>query len=77
MDSRFNIPAPAMVKLQSDVSEEKSCRLKVAVAQADVEASAKMNYLNHAPRKVSTCSHGRPYRKPTQVEKMSILRRAG
>ena len=67
MDSRFNIPAPAMVKLQSDVSEEKSCRLKVAVAQADVEASAKADHLNHASRKSFACSHGRPYRKPTQV----------
>ena len=39
MDSRFNIPAPAMVKLQSDVFAERSCRLKVAVAQADAETT--------------------------------------
>ena len=52
MDSRFNIPAPAMVKLQSDVSEERSCRLKVAVAQADAETSVEVDSLNLVPRKV-------------------------
>ena len=31
MDSRFNIPAPAVVKLKSDVGVEKSRRLKVPV----------------------------------------------
>jgi hypothetical protein len=31
MDSRFNIPAPAVVKLGSDVSVEMVRRLKVAV----------------------------------------------
>ena len=31
MDSRFNIPAPAVVKLGSDVSVEMGRRLKVAV----------------------------------------------
>ncbi len=31
MDSRFNIPAPAVVKLESDVSVEMGRRLKVAV----------------------------------------------
>jgi hypothetical protein len=67
MDSRFNIPAPAMVKLQSDVLEERSCRLKVAVAQADAETSVDVDSLNLVPRKVLWCSHGRPYRKPTQV----------
>ena len=67
MDSRFNIPAPAVVKRRSDVCEERGRRLKVAVSQDDVKASAKMDSLNHAPRKASTCSHGRPYRKPTQV----------
>jgi hypothetical protein len=51
MDSRFNIPAPAMVKLQSNVSEEKSCRLKVAVAQADAETSVEVDSLNQVPRK--------------------------
>ena len=40
MDSRFNIPAPALVKWQSDVFEEKSRRLKVAVPQGDAEATA-------------------------------------
>ena len=53
MDSRFNIPAPAMVKLQSDVSEERSCRLKVAVAQADAETSVDVDSLNLVPRKAS------------------------
>ena len=67
MDSRFNIPAPAVVKREEDVCEERSCRLKVAVPQADVEASAEADSLNHAPRKSFACSHGRPYRKPTQV----------
>ena len=51
MDSRFNIPAPAMVKLQSDVSEERNCRLKVAVAQADAETSVEVDSLNQIPRK--------------------------
>ena len=51
MDSRFNIPAPAMVKLQSDVSGERSCRLKVAVAQADAETSVDVDSLNRLPRK--------------------------
>ena len=67
MDSRFNIPAPAMVKLQSDVFEERSCRLKVAVAQADVETTVDADSLKRTPRKALSCSHGRPYRKPTQV----------
>ena len=53
MDSRFNIPAPAMVKLQNDVFEERSCRLKVAVAQADAETSVEVDSLNQVPRKVS------------------------
>jgi hypothetical protein len=52
MDSRFNIPAPAMVKLQSDVLEERNCRLKVAVAQADAEISVDVDSLNLVPRKV-------------------------
>ena len=51
MDSRFNIPAPAMVKLQSDVSGERSCRLKVAVAQADVETTVDADSLKRTPRK--------------------------
>ena len=67
MDSRFNIPAPAMVKLMGDIWWEKSRRLKVAVPQGDVEASAEADSSNMAPRKACTCSHGRPYRKPTQV----------
>ena len=51
MDSRFNIPAPAMVKLQSDVFEERSCRLKVAVAQADAETTVEVDSLKQTPRK--------------------------
>ena len=34
MDSRFNIPAPAVVKLGSDVSVEMGRRLKVTVGPA-------------------------------------------
>ena len=67
MDSRFNIPAPAVVKRKSDVDVEKSRRLKVPVAQADVEATAEADSLKRTPRKPFTCSHGCPYRKPTQV----------
>ena len=67
MDSRFNIPAPAVVKLGSDVSVEMGRRLKVTVAQADVEASAEADPLRQEPRKTSGCSHGCPYRNPTQV----------
>jgi hypothetical protein len=67
MDSWFNIPAPALVKGGSDVGAEKSSRLKVTVAQADVEATANANSLKQTPRKPSVCSQGRPYRKPTQV----------
>ena len=39
MESRFNIPAPAVVKLGSDVSVEMGRRLKVTVPQGDAEAS--------------------------------------
>ena len=67
MDSRFNIPAPAVVKLGSDVSVEMGRRLKVAVAQADAETSVEVDFLKQVPRKALLCSHGRPYRKPTQV----------
>ena len=67
MDSRFNIPAPALVKLQSDVFEERSCRLKVAVAQADAETTVDVDSPSPIPRKALQCFHGRPYRKPTQV----------
>ena len=45
MDSWFNIPAPAVVKGESDVGAESSSRLKVTVAQADVEATAKTDLL--------------------------------
>ena len=38
MDSRFNIPAPAVVKLGSDVSVEMGRRLKVAVCPATSSA---------------------------------------
>ena len=51
MDSRFNIPAPALVKGESDVGAEKSDRLIVIVAQADVEATAKTDSLKQTPRK--------------------------
>ena len=51
MASRFNIPAPAMVKWQSDVSVERSCRLKVAVAQADAETTVEVDSLKQTPRK--------------------------
>lgn len=67
MDSRFNIPAPAMVKLTEDIWLEKSHRLKVVVPQGDVEASAEADSSNTVSRKSCKCSHGRPYRKPTQV----------
>ena len=67
MASRFNIPAPAVVKLQRDVFEERSYRLKVAVPQGDVETTVEADSLNQIPRKALQCSHGSPYRKPTQV----------
>ncbi len=40
MESRFNIPAPALVKLESDAGGEVGWRLKVPVPQGDVEATA-------------------------------------
>ena len=67
MDSWFNIPAPALVKGESDVGAENSDRPIVIVAQADVKASAKTDCLKQTPRKPLVCSQGRPYRKPTQV----------
>jgi hypothetical protein len=67
MDSRFNIPAPAVVKRIRDISPEMGRRLKVAVPQGDVAASAKADPSMEASRKADMCSHGRPYRKPTQV----------
>ena len=67
MDSWFNIPAPAVVKMNSDVGAERGCRMKVTVAQADVEATAEADPLKQTPRKPVHCSHGCPYRKPTQV----------
>jgi hypothetical protein len=42
-------------------------RLKVTVPQGDAEASAKVDLLKLVSRKPITCSHGCPYRKPTQV----------
>ena len=67
MESRFNIPAPAVVKHGSDVFVEMGRRLKVTVPQGDVEASAEADPLKQEPRKTSGCSHGCPYRNPTQV----------
>ena len=67
MESRFNIPAPAVVKLGSDASAEMGRRLKVAVPQGDGEASAEPDLLKLVSRKAAKCSHGCPYRNPTQV----------
>ncbi len=67
MDSWFNIPAPALVKVKSDVGAEMGWRSIVPVAQADVKATAKIDPLKQTPRKSFHCSQGRPYRKPTQV----------
>ena len=39
MESRFNIPAPAVVKLCCDICVETGRRLKVTVPQGDAEAS--------------------------------------
>ena len=75
MDSRFNIPAPAMVKLTEDIWWEKGRRLKVTVSQDDVEASAESDSSNTVSRKACMCSHGSPYRKPTQVGESNRLRR--
>ena len=52
MDSWFNIPAPALVKGESDVGAENSDRPIVIVAQADVKASAKTDCLKQTPRKM-------------------------
>jgi hypothetical protein len=59
MDGWFNIPAPAVVKGESDVGAESSDRLIVIVAQADVEATAKTDCLKHTPRKPLVCSQRR------------------
>ena len=67
MDSWFNIPAPAVVKLSCDIYVEAGRRLKVTVPQGDAEATAKADLLKLVSRKPITCSHGCPYRKPTQV----------
>ncbi len=67
MDSRFNIPAPAVVKLKRDICVEAGRRLKVSVPQGDAEATAKADPLKPVSRKAIKCSHGCPYRKPTQV----------
>ena len=75
MDSRFNIPAPAMVKLTGDIWLEKGRRLKVAVSQDNAEASADVDSSNTVSRKACKCSHGSPYRKPTQVGESNRLRR--
>ena len=51
MDSWFNIPAPAVVKLQRDVFEERSYRPKVVVPQGDVETTVEVDSLKQTPRK--------------------------
>ena len=67
MESRFNIPAPALVKAGRDACSESGSRLKVTVPQGDAEATAKVDLAKDVPRKASSCSLSRPYRKPTQV----------
>ena len=67
MDSRLNIPAPTVVKPVVDVSAEVARRSKMPSPQGDAEATAKVDPLKHQPRKFDRCSHGCPYRKPTQV----------
>ena len=51
MDSRFNIPAPAVDYRGRDVCVEQRWRLKVPVPQGDGEASAEPDAVKHAPRK--------------------------
>ena len=53
MDSRFNIPAPAVVKFKKDMCEEKSRRLKVAVPQGDGEASGQSGFFKPCIEKIS------------------------
>lgn len=67
MVSRSNIPAPALVKAGRDACSESGSRLKVAVPQGDAKATAKADLIKNVPRKASSCSLSRPYRKPTQV----------
>ncbi len=69
MESRFNIPAPAVVKFSCDIWVETGRRLKVTVCPQgkDGEASAKPDLLKLVSRKATKCFHGCPYRKPTQV----------
>ncbi len=67
MDSRLNIPAPAVVKGGDDIGAELARRLKMPSPQGDAEATAKVDPAKLRSRKVSVCSHGCPYRKPTQV----------
>jgi hypothetical protein len=67
MDSRLNIPAPTVVKLRVDICLEQARRLKMPSPQGDVEATAKADPAKNGSRKFSKCSHGCPYRKPTQV----------
>jgi hypothetical protein len=53
MDSRFNIPAPAVVKLGSDASVEMGRRLKVTVGPAhsdDLESSMSLESFECAGR---------------------------
>lgn len=67
MDSRLNIPAPTVVKRIDDIRLEAARRLKMPSPQGDAEAFAKVDPLKDGSRKASACSHGCPYRKPTQV----------
>jgi hypothetical protein len=49
-------PAPALVKVKSDVGAEMGWRSIVPVAQADVKATAKIDPLKQTPRKSFHCS---------------------
>ena len=67
MDSRFNIPAPTVVKRGNDIGVEPARQLKKPSPQGDAEATAKVDPVKHRSRKLPACSHGCPYRKPTLV----------
>jgi hypothetical protein len=48
---RLVVGKPAVVKLQRDVFEERSYRLKVVVPQGDVETTVEADSSNQTPRK--------------------------